>query len=40
MMGDNKKLVIIPDANHVDLYDDTEKIPFDKLEKFFRDNLK
>ena len=32
--------MIIPNANHVDLYDQTDKIPFDKLEKFFSDNLK
>ena len=36
----NKELMIIPDANHVDLYDNMEKIPFDKLESFYRDNLK
>ena len=36
----NKELLIIPDANHIDLYDQTDKIPFDKLNKFFRDNLK
>ena len=36
----NKELLIIPAANHIDLYDNTSKIPFDKLEKFFKDNLK
>ena len=36
----NKELLIIPAANHIDLYDDASKIPFDKLEKFFKDNLK
>ena len=36
----NKELMIIPDANHVDLYDNMDKIPFDKLESFYRDNLK
>lgn len=35
-----KELVIIPDADHVDLYDKTDKIPFDRLEQFFKDNLK
>ena len=35
-----KELVIVPDADHVDLYDNMEKIPFDKLEQFFRENLK
>ena len=38
--ADNKELVIIPNANHIDLYDDKEKIPFDKIEKFLKDNLK
>lgn len=40
LTGANKELVIIPGANHIDLYDNMDKIPFDKLEKFFRDNLK
>ena len=35
-----KELVIVPDADHVDLYDNLEKIPMDKLEVFFRQNLK
>lgn len=35
-----KELVIIPNAVHVDLYDKINVIPFDKLEKFFKDNLK
>ena len=37
LTGD-KELMIIPGANHTDLYDRT--IPFDKLEDFFRKNLK
>ena len=40
LKGDNKELMIIPGANHVDLYDNMEKIPFDKLEQFFKTNLK
>lgn len=40
LKGDNKELLIIPDASHVDLYDNKSKIPFDKLEKFFNDNLR
>lgn len=43
LTGDNKELMIIPDAVHVDLYDGGEnhdKIPFDKIESFFKDNLK
>jgi hypothetical protein len=35
-----KELVIIPNAAHVDLYDRLNIIPFDKLETFFKDNLK
>lgn len=35
-----KELMIIPGADHVDLYDNRNKIPFDKLERFFRENLK
>lgn len=40
--ADNKELLIIPDAVHTDLYDGGGKdaIPFDKLERFFEDNLK
>lgn len=33
------ELVIIPDADHVDLYDQMDKIPFDKLTAFFQKNL-
>lgn len=29
-----KRLVVVPDCNHVDLYDDTSKIPFDEMERF------
>jgi fermentation-respiration switch protein FrsA (DUF1100 family) len=35
-----KELVIVPDADHVDLYDRMDKIPFDTLEAFFKANLK
>ncbi len=34
-----KELYIVPDANHVDLYDRMDKIPFDKLTDFFTKNL-
>ena len=37
---DNKELLIVPDAVHTDLYDNLEKIPFDKIESFFRTYLK
>ena len=40
LKGDNKELMIIPGANHTDLYDNFEKIPFDKIIKFYKDNLK
>ena len=33
--SDNKELMIIPDAVHTDLYDNTDVIPFDKMENFF-----
>ena len=36
---DNKELMIIPGAVHTDLYDQKDIIPFDKLEKFFREYL-
>ena len=37
----NKELMIIPDAVHTDLYDDKNgKIPYDKMEEFFKTNLK
>ncbi len=37
----NKELMIIPDAVHTDLYDDkNNRIPYNKLEAFFRENLK
>ena len=40
LKGDNKELMIIPGANHVDLYYKMDVIPFDKMEKFFKGNLK
>ena len=40
LKGFNKELQIIPDASHVDLYDNLEVIPFDKIEQFFREYLK
>ncbi|MFV0575649.1 MAG: alpha/beta hydrolase [Vibrio sp.] len=36
---ENSELVIIPNADHVDLYDQMDKIPFDKLTAFFQKNL-
>ena len=40
LKGDNKELLIVDGASHVDLYDNLEKIPFDKIEDFFKNNLK
>ncbi len=40
LTGDNKELMIIPGANHTDLYDRTDIIPFDKIEAFFKMYLK
>lgn len=40
LTGDNKQLVIIPGASHVDLYDRMDIIPFDRIEAFFRKYLK
>ena len=40
LKGTNKELMIIPNANHVDLYDQPDKIPFDKIETFFKTYLK
>ena len=42
LIGDNKELLLIPDAVHTDLYDGGGKdtIPFDKMERFFLEYLK
>ena len=40
LTGDNKELMIIPGANHVDLYDSPTAIPFEKLKSFFEEYLK
>ena len=41
LKGDNKELLIIPGAVHTDLYDDKAGvIPYDKMEFFFKKNLK
>ena len=38
--AENKELMIIPDAVHTDLYDNPDVIPFDKINEFFKNNLK
>ena len=40
LKGDNKELLIVPGAVHTDLYDNMGKIPFEKIEQFFREYLK
>lgn len=40
LTGDNKELFIIPGANHTDLYDQMDVIPFGKLKAFFEEYLK
>ena len=40
LKGSNKELLIVPGAVHTDLYDNMDKIPFDKIEQFFREYLK
>jgi fermentation-respiration switch protein FrsA (DUF1100 family) len=37
--GDNKELLLIPDAVHVDLYDNLDVIPFDKITEFYNKYL-
>ena len=39
LTGDNKRLMIIPGASHVDLYDNFDKIPMDSIEAFYRKYL-
>ncbi|SEH63617.1 MULTISPECIES: alpha/beta hydrolase [Atopobiaceae] len=39
LRGDNKELMIIDGASHVDLYDNFDAIPFGKLQSFFDRNL-
>ena len=38
--ANNKEFVVIKGANHTDLYDQKDKIPFDRIDKFLKDNLK
>ena len=40
LTGDNKELFLIPGANHTDLYDRMDVIPFEKLNEFFSEYLK
>ena len=40
LKGDNKRLLIIPGANHTDLYDNLSVIPFDEIDKFIKEAMK
>ena len=40
LKGDNKELMIIPNAVHTDLYDKMDVIPFGKMVEFFHEYLK
>lgn len=40
LKGENKRLMIIPGANHTDLYDNLSVIPYNEIEQFFKTNLK
>ena len=35
-----KEMYVVKDAEHIDLYDRTDRIPFDKIESFLKSNLK
>lgn len=39
LQGENKELLIIPDAVHTDLYDRMDVIPFEEIASFFKENL-
>ncbi|EHI75278.1 X-Pro dipeptidyl-peptidase [Streptococcus criceti] len=39
LKGDNKKMITVKGASHVDLYDQKDKIPFDEIENFVKENL-
>ncbi len=40
LKGENKRLMLIPGANHTDLYDNLSVIPYNEIEQFFKTNLK
>lgn len=40
LKGDNKELLIVPGANHTDLYDRMDVIRFDRIDAFYKANLK
>lgn len=40
LTGDNKELLIVPGADHTDLYDNIAVIPFDRMTSFFGEALR
>lgn len=40
LANEPKETYVVKDAEHIDLYDRVDKIPFDKLESFFKEKLK
>lgn len=40
LRGENKQLLLIPDAVHTDLYDRPDIIPFDTIAEFFRNTMR
>lgn len=40
LKGSNKQMLTVKDANHTDLYDNLQKIPFDEIAGFFDEYLK
>ena len=40
LKGNNKELLIVPGANHTDLYDRMDVIPFGRIDAFYKANLK
>ncbi|MFC0471925.1 alpha/beta hydrolase [Halalkalibacter kiskunsagensis] len=39
MAAEPKELYVVPNSGHVDLYDRTDLIPFDKVKSFFTENM-
>ncbi len=40
LRGTNKEFVVVPGASHTDLYDQLDKIPFDRIAEFFQKYLR
>ena len=34
-----KEYIVVPNANHIDMYDDVKKIPFERIDAFFKKSL-